>query len=143
MILVSACLCGDNCKYNEKNNYNEKVVEFLQNKNFIKVCPEVISGLNTPRLPCEIQDEKVISSIGEDLTEKFKFGAKCILEIAKKNKCTLAILKDKSPSCGVNYIYDGYFKGILKKGLGFTASLLKKNDFKVLSEIDIEKLNKY
>ena len=31
-ILVSACLLGDNCKYNGSNNYNDKLVEFLQDK---------------------------------------------------------------------------------------------------------------
>jgi len=137
MTIVSACLCGDNCRYDGKNSYNKEVMEFLSHREFIKLCPEVIAGLEIPRTPCEILDGKVISIKDDDLTEKFKFGAKQVLEIAIKNKCTLAILKDKSPSCGVNHIYDGSFKGILIDGMGFTASLLKKNGFKVLSEKEL------
>lgn len=139
MIIVSACLCGDNCRYNGKNNYNREVMKFLSNKEFIKVCPEVIGGLETPREPCEIQNEKVISAKNEERTEEFQFGAKQVLDIAIKNKCTLAILKDKSPSCGVNFIYDGSFSGTLIEGMGFTASILKENGFKVISEKDVEK----
>ena len=138
MIIVSACLCGDNCRYNGKDNYNEKVIKFLSDKKFIKVCPEVIGGLETPRAPCEIRNGRVISSQGEDLTHEFEVGAKCVLEIALENKCILAILKEGSPSCGVNYIYDGSFTNNLVKGMGFTASLLKNNGFKISSEKELE-----
>ena len=138
MIIVSACLCGDNCKYDGKNNYSGKVMEFLSSREFIKVCPEIIAGLGTPRTPCEIRDGKVISMKEDDLTEKFIFGARQVLELAIKSNCTLAILKDKSPSCGVNRIHDGTFKGVLMDGMGFTASLLRKNGFKILSELDYE-----
>lgn len=55
MYLISACLLGDNCKYNGGNNANEKVIEFAKTHPYMKVCPEVAGGLPTPRPPAEIQ----------------------------------------------------------------------------------------
>ena len=53
-ILVSACLLGENCKYNGKNNYSERVAKYLEGHEVIPVCPEVLGGLPTPRDPSEI-----------------------------------------------------------------------------------------
>lgn len=55
MYLISACLLGDNCKYNGGNNANKKVIEFAKTHPYMKVCPEVAGGLPTPRPPAEIQ----------------------------------------------------------------------------------------
>lgn len=46
-ILVSACLLGENCKYNGKNNYSERVAKYLEGHEVIPVCPEVLGGLPT------------------------------------------------------------------------------------------------
>ncbi len=138
MILVSACLLGENCKYNGKNNKNFFVIEFLKNKKYLKVCPEQLAGLGTPRLPCEILNKKVISISNEDMTDKFQKGADDTLEIAIINNCTSAILKEKSPSCGVNYVYDGTFSGKLINNMGITTTLLFKHGLKISSEKNIE-----
>ena len=53
-IMVSACLLGQNCKYNGGNNYSEKVAEYIKGYEVIPVCPEVAGGLPTSRIPCEI-----------------------------------------------------------------------------------------
>ncbi|WP_160671583.1 DUF523 domain-containing protein [Clostridium sp. C8-1-8] len=146
MILISACLCGCNCKYNGGNNYNEKVKKLYDEGNAILVCPEEMSGLSTPREPVEIQNgtgldvlegrAKVLSAQGTDVTEKFINGANKILDIALKNNVNKAILKAKSPSCGTGKIYDGTFTGTLKEGNGVTAELLKANKIEVLNEED-------
>ena len=124
MILVSACLVGKNCKYSGGNNENTKVLEFLKDKEYIKICPECMGGLSTPREKSEICCEKVFSENGKDVTDNFEKGAKESLEIAKKYKCNLAILKQGSPSCGFGKIYDGTFSGKKIKGNGVTAYLL-------------------
>ena len=59
-ILVSACLAGINCKYNGKNNENEKIIELIKEKDVILICPEQLGGLKTPRTPAEIKNNKVI-----------------------------------------------------------------------------------
>lgn len=134
MYLVSKCLLGENCKYNGTNNKNEAVISFLKDKNYISVCPECLGGLTIPRNPSEISGEKVISSLGDDVTDMFKKGAEKTLEIAKINNVNIAILKQRSPSCGCGFIYDGTFSKTVKKGNGVTADLLLKNNIKILTE---------
>lgn len=147
MILVSACLLGINCKYNGDNNKDLKVLEYLKDKEFIIVCPEQLGGMSTPRDPSEIirldgdavinGETSVITNKRLDVTKKFKLGANEALKIAKLYNCTEAILKEGSPSCGSNYIYDGTFTGKKRDGIGVTTSLLKQNGIKVISEKEI------
>ena len=133
-ILISSCLLGKNCKYNGGNNYNVDVMKLSEKYNLIEICPEVMGGLSIPRIPCEIIENKVINKEGIDCTEQYSIGAKLSLEIAKKNNCKYAILKENSPSCGFGTIYDGTFTSTKKKGNGITANLLYKNGIVVLNE---------
>ena len=75
MILVSACLLGENCKYTGGNNRNEAVLSFVEGKEYIPFCPEQAGGLPTPRLPSEICGDTVVSCEGDDVTEYFRLGA--------------------------------------------------------------------
>lgn len=140
-ILVSACLLGDNVKYSGKNNYSQKVIDIINKYNLeiVKICPEVLGGLSIPRNPAEILEEDIIDSEGKSVKLEFEKGAKKTLEIALKNNIEYAILKEKSPSCGKNFIYDGSFKNNLIKGIGITASKLKENKIKIFSELDLDK----
>ena len=83
-IIVSACLLGYNVKYDGKNNLNDELIEFLKNHEVISVCPEVMGGLSTPRIPSEINNNKVINQENIDVTKEFSLGAEKTLEIAKK-----------------------------------------------------------
>ena len=47
------------------------------------------------------------------------------------------ILQSRSPSCGVNTIYDGSFTGKIIPGQGVLAELLKKNNIKAIDVADI------
>lgn len=147
MILVSACLLGINCKYNGDNNKNEKVEEYLKDKQFILVCPEQLGGLTTPREPSEIiklggngvidGKTSVINNKRLDVTKQFKKGALETLKIANLYECKKAILKEGSPSCGSSLIYDGTFTGKKISGVGVTTALLRKNGIEVISENDL------
>ncbi len=138
-ILVSACLLGINCKYNGKNNMNEFVLSLNKDYKLIPFCPEMDGGLPCPRNPSEIINDKIINNIGIDVTSNYNLGAKKALVLAKNNNPLLIISKEKSPSCGVNYIYDGTFTSKLINGEGITTRLLKDNGYKVISEIEAEK----
>ncbi len=135
--VVSACLLGDNCKYNGGNNYNENVCKFLSNKEYIKVCPECLGGLSIPRLPSEIIGDKVINSSNIDVTLNYKKGAEETLKICQSENINCAIMKSRSPSCGCGKIYDGTFSKKLVDGDGITVRLLKEHEIRVLSEEDI------
>lgn len=137
--LISACLCGINCKYNGKNNLNEICLKLFKEGKAVLVCPEQLGGLGTPRDPSEISKDKVISIKGKDVTEKFEKGAEKTLKIAKTLGIKKAILKEGSPSCGINYIYDGKFRGKRVKGCGVTATLLKNNNIQIVSSEDLNK----
>lgn len=147
MYLISACLCGVNCKYNELNNYNEICDKLFTSGKAILVCPEQLGGLPTPRIPSEIIGESsnilnnnngsVIDKNGNYVTPQFVKGAKETLQIAKKLNIKKAILKDGSPSCGVNYIYNGNFNGSKIKGMGITAQLLKESSIDIISELEL------
>ena len=133
-IIVSACLLGDNVKYDGGNNYCENLIDFLKDYEVIKVCPEVMGGLCIPRKPSEIRNDKVINSENVDVTKKFNIGASKTLEIALQNNIKVAILKKNSPSCGCGSIYDGTFSHTLIRGNGKTSKLLKENGVTVLNE---------
>ena len=133
-IMVSACLLGDNVKYNGGNNKNDELIDFLKDYDVIKVCPECLGNLSIPRNPSEIVNNKVITRNGIDVTEEFTNGARKTLEIAKANNIKIAILKKNSPSCGNNTIYDGTFSHNIVEGDGITERLLKENGIIVFDE---------
>ncbi|MBE6566794.1 MAG: DUF523 domain-containing protein [Ruminococcaceae bacterium] len=136
-ILVSACLLGEPCRYDGKSKPCERVIALKNTYNLIPICPEVMGGLPTPRTPSEICGERVLMKDGRDVTENYNRGAQKALEIARENACTVAILKEKSPSCGSGLIHNGSFDGGLVKGDGITTQLLKQNGIRVLGESEI------
>ena len=140
MYIVSACLLGENVKYNGGNNLNSAVIDFLKDKEFITVCPETAGGLTSPREPSERLGDRVISRSGEDVTEPFALGAQrsleCVLSEADLNDIEGAILKANSPSCGYGFIYDGTFQGIKIPGNGVFSDMLRSRGIRVMTEED-------
>lgn len=137
-ILVSACLLGINCRFDGDSKYLEQLKILKDKHNLIPICPEIYGGMKTPRQPSEKIGNKVISKTGEDVTDYFKRGAIETLKLAKFFDCKLAILKERSPSCGYGKIYDGTFSGTLIDGNGVTADLLSENGITIIGESGIE-----
>ncbi len=140
MILVSACLLGENCKYSGGNNYCQAVVDYLKNKEYLPFCPEAAGGLPIPRPPCERRGQQVVSKDGRDETEAFYQGAQQGLALCQKHGIKLAILKESSPSCGSSLIYDGSFGNRKIPGEGVTAALFRQHGIEVLSEEDVKRI---
>ena len=137
-IMVSACLLGENCKYNGGNNLSDKVTRFIEGHEVIPVCPEVMGGLPTPRVPSEIVNGVVTMADGRNVDTEFRKGAQIGLQLAKENEVDLVILQSRSPSCGVKQIYDGTFSGNKIDGQGIFARLLTENGFRI---VDVEDLD--
>jgi len=137
-VLVSACLLGENCKYNGGNNRNEKVLAFLRGHEAVPVCPEVLGGLPTPRTPAEIVDGVVTDRDGRNVDREFRRGAALALELARREGVELAVLQPRSPSCGARQVYDGTFSGRKIDGQGVFARLLRKDGFHILEPEDLE-----
>lgn len=148
MILISACLCGENCKYNGGNNKSDKVLAQFEGNELLKVCPEVLGGLSTPRVPAEIQGgtaqdvlegrARIQTATGVDVTEAFIKGAQEVFALAQTYSIQKAVLKAKSPSCGKGVIYDGSFSGKRIVGNGVTTQLLLNSGIEVVTEEDYE-----
>ena len=132
-LLVSACLLGFNCKYNGGNNAlpAEALEKLRRQYRLIPVCPEAAGGLPTPRVPSERRGDRVITRDGRDVTEAFRKGAEIAARLAEKYRIRRALLKSNSPSCGSKTVYDGSFSGILIRGDGITAAVLKERDIEI------------
>lgn len=105
-IMISACLAGENCKYNGGNNRNEKILQLMEKNEVITVCPEQMGGLPTPRVSAEIRDGVVTAKDGRIVDSEFRVGVAKCLEIARREQPNLIILQSRSPSCGVKQRYD-------------------------------------
>ena len=139
-IMVSACLLGENCKYNGGNNRNEVLLEMMAGYEIIPVCPEVAGGLPVPRVPVELVNGRAVNRDGEDVDNAFRKGAELTLAIAEKENPDLIILQSRSPSCGVSEIYDGTFTGRKIPGHGIFAEMAIRAGYKVM---DVEELHLY
>ena len=136
--IVSACLLGENCKYNGGNNLDPAVVEFCRGREVIPVCPEVLAGLGIPRVTIEIRDGVVVRRDGVIVDAAVRSAVAQILEQLKDEDIECAILKARSPTCGVHQVYDGTFTGTLVDGAGVLAQALKDAGYTVLDNEDLE-----
>lgn len=142
-ILISSCLTGCSVRYDGRcKPLSKKVLSLLKNQfDLVAVCPEMLGGLPCPRVPSEIaSDSKVITAEGQDVSLFFIKGAHSTLNICKNYKIRTAVLKSKSPSCGLGIIYDGSFTGRTTNGNGITAELLKQNGISILNEDQVHQL---
>ena len=137
-IIVSACLLGENCKYNGGNNYDPRVAALCEGREVIPVCPEVLAGLGIPRIPIEIKGGKVIRRDGAEVDAAIRTAVGEILEQIKDEDIQCAILKARSPTCGVRQVYDGTFSGKLVDGAGVLAQALKDAGYIVLDNEELE-----
>lgn len=135
---ISACLCAVKCRYDGKVSVNPRCKALYDSGNAILVCPEVSGGLQIPRTACEISDGKVISADGIDRTPEYTKGAQKVLKQCLEAGVKIAVLKERSPSCGSTNIYDGTFSHNLIDGQGICAKLLEENGIKVYSEETFE-----
>lgn len=132
--IVSACLAGERCRYDGGDNTCELVVRLVEEGRAVSVCPEVLGGLETPRSPCERLGDRVMNRDGQDVTLAFAQGAAKATALARKEGCSAAILKSRSPSCGFDRIYDGSFSHVFCKGDGVWAAMLRDEGFELFSE---------
>ena len=136
-ILVSGCLLGENCKYNGGNNYNPRVVEFLKGKEVISICPEIMAGMGCPRNPIEIVDGVLTDCHGKNVDSLIRKSVMEIMERIRDEEIQCAVLQSRSPTCGVNQVYDGTFSGKLIPGSGIFAKSLMDTGYLVIDGEDI------
>jgi len=142
-ILVSSCLLGLKTRYDGTDNYSQPVIEYIRKNQLIPipVCPEQLSGLSTPRPKCWFSrgDGKAVlsgngelrSDEGKEVTQVFLHGAEECLKLATLAGCKMAILQQRSPSCGSQKVY---LNEQLVEGVGVTTALLVENGLKVFAD---------
>lgn len=144
-ILVSRCLYGgEPVRYDGKSKAetNPLFIKWKEEGRLIPICPEVFGGLPTPRSDAQRQYDKVIARNGNDVTAEYLKGAEEAVRLAITEDVVCAVMKEKSPSCGSNMIYDGTFSGNLIAGEGLAVELLRKAGIKVFSEEQLDLVNK-
>ena len=137
-ILISACLLGMRVRYDGKSKTNAAAGALLERHQLIPVCAEVFGGLPTPRVPAERVGGRVVTKDGRDVTAEYERGAEEVARLCGMYGCTLAILKERSPSCGKGFIYDGTHTGTLTEGNGVLAERLMKMGVRVVGESEME-----
>ncbi len=155
-VLVSACLLGERVRYDGKgaSSDGDWLARWAEESRIVPFCPEVAAGLSIPRLPAEIEPDataeevlagraRIRRSDGVNVTGAFLRGARLAAEAARTAGVRLAVLKDRSPSCGVASIHDGSFRGRTKPGQGVAAALLVRHGIRVFSETQIEEAADY
>ena len=142
-ILVSACLLGVACRYDGKSKPHPDVLALQGRHQLIPVCGEIFGGLSTPRTPAERVGDRVLTRDGRDVTAEYIRGAEEVLALARRMDCRVALLKERSPSCGSGEIYDGSFSRILIPGDGVAAELLRKQGITVFGESRLDALAEY
>ena len=146
-VLVSACLMGETVRYDGKahTSGHHILAQWANEGRLVLICPEVSGGLGVPRPPAEIRDSQsgaavldhrahVFAKTGEDVTQPFLVGAQAALDLARKEGAVLAVLTERSPSCGSTTTYDGKFNGSLIAGEGVTTALLRREGLAVFSQ---------
>ena len=140
-ILVSQCLYGgEPVRYDGKSKAetDPRFLKWKEEGRFVPVCPEVFGGLPTPRADAQRVGDKVIARTGKDVTAEYMKGAFEAVRLAEEHSVLCAIMKEKSPSCGSNKIYDGTFEGSLIEGQGTAVEQLRIAGVRVFSEEQLD-----
>ena len=133
---------GGDCFHHLSGEAKQQILAWQKQGLLMELCPEVVGGLNVPRLAAEIQGEMVKTQSGEDVTQAFERGAQQALDICKKYDISFALLKQGSPSCGNTLINDGTFTKTKIQGQGKTAALLIQHGIQVFNETELGSLKR-
>lgn len=145
-LLISACLLGVPVRYDGvgKALSHPLLTRLLAEGRLLPFCPEVAGGLPIPRAAAELQaDGRVLTQDGADVSLPFARGAQAAVALARAEGVCCALLKARSPSCGVGQIYDGHFSGQLQEGDGLTAQALHQAGVPLFTEEDLNALARF
>ena len=152
-VLVSACLLGKPVRYDGQGltAADDILAAWQSAGQVVSVCPEVDAGMSIPRAPAEIVCGEgvdvwsgaaaVMEKTGTDVSDYFKKGARIALALCQKHNIKVAVLTEKSPSCGSKHIYDGSFSNRKISGAGVTATLLTQHGIHVFSQHELTQAN--
>lgn len=102
-VAISACLLGENCRYDGATKEDNAVIEMFKDKEIIPFCPEA-PVLGTPRERISVifknkQYRLVGDESGNDYTQAIVEQVDVLMQ--KHPDLEMIVLKSKSPSCGL------------------------------------------
>jgi uncharacterized protein YbbK (DUF523 family) len=143
-ILISACLLGERVRHHggDARLDDPILARWREEGRLVPLCPEVTGGLTTPRPAAEVvvtsEGRRVLTAVGQDVTLAFERGAEAAANLCAAHDIRIAILKDRSPSCGGGEIYDGSFTGRRIHGEGVTAARLRGIGVRIFTEDELQ-----
>jgi uncharacterized protein YbbK (DUF523 family) len=135
VVLVSACLLGVRCRYDGHDKRDDAAVARVAGGEveILPLCPEVLARFGVPRPAITLSaDGKLATDArGRDVTSELEAGVRLADLVARECGATRALLKERSPSCGVTEVHgpDG-----VRAGEGRFAARLHKRGLPVVSE---------
>ncbi|DAB28069.1 MAG: hypothetical protein A2513_10705 [Sulfurimonas sp. RIFOXYD12_FULL_33_39] len=145
-VIISACLLGENCRYDGKTKKVNEIVEAFKEYEIIPFCPESpIFG--TPRERINVVE---VNGKNRIVTDETNIDVTKLLEdeinsfIKSNPKADAIVLKSKSPSCGVGTTpILSEKKEIIKFGNGLAAEIFlnRYKGIKIEDELNFDVMN--
>ena len=96
-----------------------------------------MAGMGCPRTPIEIVDGVLMDRDGNNVDVAMRKAVADAMELIRKEDIQCAVLQSRSPTCGVNQVYDGSFSGKLVSGSGILAQALKDDGYQTIDAEDL------
>jgi uncharacterized protein YbbK (DUF523 family) len=134
VVVVSACLLGVRCRFDGGDRRDDgAVARVVGTAEVLPLCPEVLARMGVPRpaITLSADGKQATDARGRDVTAALEAGARLADLFAVEAGATRALLKERSPSCGVTQVHraDG-----VADGEGRFAARLKLRGLPIVGE---------
>jgi uncharacterized protein YbbK (DUF523 family) len=136
VVAVSACLLGVRCRHDGGDKASpEAVARATAEAEPLPLCPEVLARFGIPRPAITLSDDgtRATDEHGRDVTARLEAGAVLADRLAELAGAGRALLKERSPSCGVHQVHGAHG---LRPGEGRFAARLRARGLTLISEED-------
>jgi uncharacterized protein YbbK (DUF523 family) len=135
VVVVSACLAGVRCRFDGRDKRDDAALARVDGTDVVllPLCPEVLAQFGVPRPAITLSHDgrDATDDHGRDVTAELEAGARLADLIAREAGATKALLKERSPSCGVTEVHGP--NGVVA-GQGRFALRLGKRGLPIVSE---------
>jgi uncharacterized protein YbbK (DUF523 family) len=133
VVIVSACLLGVRCRFDGQDKRDDAAVASVvgADAEILPLCPEVLARFGVPRPAIVLDGKQAFDAKGREVTQELEAGARLADLFATEAGAQRALLKERSPSCGVHKVHGP--AGVID-GEGRFAARLRKRSLPIVSE---------